>query len=134
MSLQSEMWEGHPGAHTVRSHGITVAREHLHDWLILILLGVILVVLNLIHPFHRFVGKDMMYDLKYPFNSNTIPAWAVPVSQRYSTNTYISVELLLCYKFTFINIRRYIQLFFRLWCSCSSIFIEVMYMIFIMPY
>ncbi|KAJ8464160.1 hypothetical protein OPV22_026712 [Ensete ventricosum] len=30
-------------------------------------------------PFHRFVGRDMMIDLKYPLKSNTVPFWAVPV-------------------------------------------------------
>lgn len=67
-------------SYTVRSHGITVARTHLNDWLILILLLAIDVLLNAIHPFYRFVGKDMMEDLKYPLKSNTVPIWAVPVS------------------------------------------------------
>ncbi|KAF3328873.1 lipid phosphate phosphatase 2-like protein [Carex littledalei] len=30
-------------------------------------------------PFYRFVGKDMMNDLKYPHKPNTIPTWAIPV-------------------------------------------------------
>ncbi|XP_055803811.1 lipid phosphate phosphatase 2-like isoform X1 [Solanum dulcamara] len=88
---QGRMRDAHPGSHTVRSHGmtvashtvrshgITVARTHLNDWLILILLLAIVVLLNAIHPFYRFVGKDMMEDLKYPLKSNTIPIWAVPV-------------------------------------------------------
>ncbi|XWS30757.1 hypothetical protein CRYUN_Cryun23aG0016400 [Craigia yunnanensis] len=67
------------GSHTVRSHGATVARTHMHDWLILLLLVVIEVVLYIIHPFYRFVGKDMMDDLRYPLKSNTVPVWAVPV-------------------------------------------------------
>ncbi|XP_022771982.1 lipid phosphate phosphatase 2-like isoform X2 [Durio zibethinus] len=67
------------GSHTVRSHGVTVARTHMHDWLILLLLVVIDVVLYIIHPFYRFVGKDMMDDLRYPLKSNTVPFWAVPV-------------------------------------------------------
>ncbi|EOY04101.1 Lipid phosphate phosphatase 3 isoform 6 [Theobroma cacao] len=67
------------GSHTVRSHGVKVARTHMHDWLILLLLVVIEVVLYIIHPFYRFVGKDMMEDLKYPLKSNTVPGWAVPV-------------------------------------------------------
>lgn len=33
----------------------------------------------IIHPFYRFVGKDMMTDLKYPMKENTVPFWAVPV-------------------------------------------------------
>lgn len=51
----------------------------MHDWLILILLIVIDVILNLIEPFHRFVGEEMMVDLKYPMKDNTIPVWTVPV-------------------------------------------------------
>ncbi|XVE84891.1 hypothetical protein DITRI_Ditri17bG0048100 [Diplodiscus trichospermus] len=67
------------GAHTVRSHGVKVARTHMHDWLILLLLVVIEVILNVIEPFHRFVGEDMMTDLKYPLKDNTVPFWAVPM-------------------------------------------------------
>ncbi|XP_052197022.1 putative lipid phosphate phosphatase 3, chloroplastic [Diospyros lotus] len=67
------------GSHTVRSHGITVARTHMHDWVILMLLVAIDAILNLIHPFYRFVGKDMMVDLKYPLKDSTVPLWAVPI-------------------------------------------------------
>ncbi|CAI0447254.1 unnamed protein product [Linum tenue] len=67
------------GTHTVRSHGVKVARTHMHDWLIFLLLVVIEIVLNVIEPFHRFVGKDMMTDLSYPLKSNTVPFWAVPI-------------------------------------------------------
>lgn len=77
---QSRMREAHMEPHTVRSHGFTLARTHRHDWLILILLMALVVLLNLIHPFKRFVGKDMMDDLKYPLKDNTIPVWSVPVS------------------------------------------------------
>ncbi|KAG9135544.1 hypothetical protein Leryth_022275 [Lithospermum erythrorhizon] len=65
--------------HYMKSHGKKVARTHRHDWLILILLGAIEIVLNIIHPFYRFVGRDMMDDLKYPFNDNTVPVWSVPI-------------------------------------------------------
>ncbi|KDP35019.1 hypothetical protein JCGZ_09307 [Jatropha curcas] len=67
------------GAHTIRSHGAKVAKNHMHDWLILLLLVVIEIVLFIIHPFYRFVGKDMMEDLKYPFKDNTVPGWSVPL-------------------------------------------------------
>ncbi|XP_038990920.1 putative lipid phosphate phosphatase 3, chloroplastic isoform X1 [Hibiscus syriacus] len=73
------MQEVHLGSHTIRSHGAAVARTHMHDWLILLLLVVIEVVLYIIHPFYRFVGKDMMEDLRYPLKSNTVPVWAVPM-------------------------------------------------------
>ncbi|XP_047973258.1 lipid phosphate phosphatase 2-like isoform X2 [Salvia hispanica] len=67
------------GAHTFRTHGAQVARFHMHDWLILFLLVAIDIALNVIEPFHRFVGQDMMTDLKYPLKDNTIPFWAVPI-------------------------------------------------------
>ncbi|XP_020098198.1 lipid phosphate phosphatase 2-like isoform X4 [Ananas comosus] len=67
------------GAHTVRSHGSIVARFHMYDWIILICLAVLDGVLNIIEPFHRFVGQDMMTDLRYPLKGNTVPFWAVPV-------------------------------------------------------
>ncbi|KAL6007601.1 hypothetical protein ACLOJK_033100 [Asimina triloba] len=67
------------GAHTVKSHGVKVAKSHMHDWIILVFLGVVEIILNVIEPFHRFVGSDMMDDLKYPLKSNTVPFWAVPM-------------------------------------------------------
>ncbi|KAM1326693.1 hypothetical protein ACFX14_011208 [Malus domestica] len=67
------------GCHTVRSHGVKVVRIHMHDWLILLVLAGIDLGLNLIEPFHRFVGEDMMTDLKYPLKDNTVPFWAVPI-------------------------------------------------------
>ncbi|XP_010279375.1 PREDICTED: lipid phosphate phosphatase 2-like isoform X1 [Nelumbo nucifera] len=67
------------GAHTVQSHGYEVAKFHRHDWIILLLLVVIEITLYVIHPFYRFVGKDMMDDLKYPLKDNTVPVWAVPM-------------------------------------------------------
>lgn len=51
----------------------------MYDWTILVFLGVIEIILYAIHPFYRFVGKDMMDDLKYPMKDNTVPVWAVPV-------------------------------------------------------
>eukprot|EP00258_Populus_trichocarpa_P039542 XP_024455561.1 lipid phosphate phosphatase 2 isoform X3 [Populus trichocarpa] len=67
------------GTHTVRSHGATVAKTHMHDWLMVVLLVVIEVILYLTPPFYRYVGKDMMTDLRYPLLDNTVPAWAVPM-------------------------------------------------------
>ncbi|XP_076947763.1 lipid phosphate phosphatase 2-like isoform X1 [Bidens hawaiensis] len=67
------------GAHTIRTHGAKVARTHMHDWLVLLLLVVIEVVLNVIEPFHHFVGAEMMADLKYPLQDNTVPLWSVPI-------------------------------------------------------
>lgn len=64
---------------TVRSHGVRVLRSHAYDWVALLLLVAAEVLLNAIEPFYRFVGADMMTDLKYPMKTNTVPAWAVPV-------------------------------------------------------
>ncbi|KAJ0429287.1 putative phosphatidate phosphatase [Helianthus annuus] len=68
------------GVHTIRSHGAKVVRAHMHDWLVLLFLMILEVILYVIEPFHRFVGADMMDDLKYPLQENTIPLWAVPVN------------------------------------------------------
>ncbi|KAK4484199.1 hypothetical protein RD792_011421 [Penstemon davidsonii] len=65
--------------HTIKSHGTKLARGHKHDWLILILLAIIEIVLNIIHPFYRYVGVQMMTDLRYPMKENTVPVWAVPI-------------------------------------------------------
>ncbi|KAH9626838.1 hypothetical protein KSS87_002483 [Heliosperma pusillum] len=65
--------------HTLQSHGMQLARIHMHDWLILLLLVIIDIVLNVIEPFHRFVGEGMMEDLMYPLKGNTVPFWAVPI-------------------------------------------------------
>ncbi|XP_048140467.1 lipid phosphate phosphatase 2-like isoform X1 [Rhodamnia argentea] len=62
----------------MRSSGVMVARTYIYDWLILMALVVIGSLLLLIHPFHRFVGKDMMTSLKYPLKGNTVPFWTVP--------------------------------------------------------
>ncbi|CAM8957162.1 unnamed protein product [Rhodiola kirilowii] len=73
------MADFHLGVHTIKSHGVKVVKLHMHDWMILVLLVVLEVVLNVIEPFHRFVGEEMMTDLKYTLKSNTVPFWAVPV-------------------------------------------------------
>ncbi|KAM0919681.1 hypothetical protein ACQ4PT_008026 [Festuca glaucescens] len=64
---------------TIRSHGVRVLRSHAYDWLGLLLLVAVEVLLNAIEPFYRFVGADMMTNLRYPMKSNTVPVWAVPV-------------------------------------------------------
>lgn len=56
-----------------------MAKFHMHDWLILVVLAAIDLGLNLIEPFHRFVGEGMMTDLKYPLKGNTVPFWCVPI-------------------------------------------------------
>jgi diacylglycerol diphosphate phosphatase / phosphatidate phosphatase len=54
-----------------QSRGTALARKHLRDWLILSFLIAML--------FYRFIGKDMMSDLKYPDKPNTMPTWPIPV-------------------------------------------------------
>uniref|UniRef100_A0A287L9C4 Phosphatidic acid phosphatase type 2/haloperoxidase domain-containing protein n=1 Tax=Hordeum vulgare subsp. vulgare TaxID=112509 RepID=A0A287L9C4_HORVV len=61
------------------SHGVRIARSHAYDWVALLLLVAVEGVLNAIEPFHRFVGEDMIADLRYPMKSNTVPVWAVAV-------------------------------------------------------
>lgn len=70
---------GDTWARTARSHGCKLLQYHKHDWFMILGLGVIEIVLNVITPFYRFVGKDMMTDLKYPMKANTVPFWAVPI-------------------------------------------------------
>ena len=88
-------------AHTIKSHGARVAKNHLHDWLILLLLVVIEVILVSVHPFYRYVGKDMLTDLKFPFKDNTVPVWSVPVSLAF----ILSSPLFVCFHFLIIFIR-----------------------------
>lgn len=134
------------GSHTVKSHGLTVARAHLHDWLMLVLLILIEIILYTIHPFYRFVGKDMMTDLKYPFKSNTVPAWTVPVSVATWLWYRWNPSIITCkYIFRVMKLMRWlcvlffwmirsIQFFCLLLFFLSSISGEEMSMIFIMPY
>lgn len=77
------------GAHTVRSHGVQVLKIHWHDWLILVFLAGLDLGLNLIEPFHRFVGEGMMSDLKYPLQDNTVPFWGVPVGSFFLLRNFI---------------------------------------------
>ena len=84
------------GSYTIRSHGMILARLHMYDWIILLLLAVIDGLLNIIEPFHRFVGKDMMTDLRYPMKGNTVPFWAVPVCPGILIFQYVLILLHPC--------------------------------------
>lgn len=64
---------------TIRGATYKLLRFHVHDWLALLALAILLAVLNIISPFHRFVGITMMGDLMYPLLSNTVPTAVVPV-------------------------------------------------------
>ncbi|TVU35630.1 hypothetical protein EJB05_17530, partial [Eragrostis curvula] len=58
---------------------LNVARKHVWDWAALLLLVAVEVLLNIIEPFHRFVGAGMLTDLSYPLKNNTVPIWTVPI-------------------------------------------------------
>ncbi|XP_010273781.1 PREDICTED: putative lipid phosphate phosphatase 3, chloroplastic isoform X2 [Nelumbo nucifera] len=79
MRPMERMREVQLSAHTVKSHGVSVTKFHMHDWLMLLFLVVIKIILTVIHPFYRFVGKDMMNGLKYPLKDSTVPMWTVPI-------------------------------------------------------
>nr|KAJ0219678.1 hypothetical protein LSAT_V11C200079260 [Lactuca sativa] len=70
------MMNSQPATHTIRSHGLTISRIHMHDWLILALLAAMMGLL------------DMMADLKYPMKPSTIPFWTVPVSSSSPSSTH----------------------------------------------
>ncbi|KAF2948304.1 hypothetical protein DAI22_01g027200 [Oryza sativa Japonica Group] len=67
------------GPHTIQTHGVRLARNHLHDWVVLILLAAVVIALHFAPPFSRFVGKDMMTYVSYPVKQSTVPAWGVPI-------------------------------------------------------
>lgn len=96
--------------HTVRSHGAKLARIHLHDWLVLMLLGMIEIGLNVIEPFHRYVGEGMMTDLMFPLKPNTIPVWAVPVCSCYLIFSLQLFSITIAY--TFFRSNRSLQSWF----------------------
>ena len=71
------------------SHVLKLVRRHRHDWVVLILLGLIDGMLILIEPFHRYLSEEKLTpDIKYPFHHDIIPMWAVPV--RSSSLNYCS--------------------------------------------
>ncbi|KAL5227529.1 hypothetical protein ABZP36_015794 [Zizania latifolia] len=67
------------GSHTIQTHGVRLARKHMHDWIVLVLLAAVVIALHFVAPFSRFVGKDMMADISYPVERSTVPAWGVPI-------------------------------------------------------
>jgi hypothetical protein len=101
---------------TIRSHGMVLARLHMYDWIILLLLAVIDGLLNIIEPFHRFVGKDMMTNLRCPLKGNTVPFWAVPVCLDVLILKYVLILLHLfkssCCFLTVFLIYRYLELYY----------------------
>ncbi|XP_062192599.1 putative lipid phosphate phosphatase 3, chloroplastic isoform X2 [Phragmites australis] len=67
------------GPHTIQTHGASLARKHTHDWVVLIFLAAVVIALHYAPPFSRFIGKDMMTDIRYPVKQSTVPAWGVPI-------------------------------------------------------
>uniref|UniRef100_A0A0E0MR46 Phosphatidic acid phosphatase type 2/haloperoxidase domain-containing protein n=1 Tax=Oryza rufipogon TaxID=4529 RepID=A0A0E0MR46_ORYRU len=51
------------GPHTIQTHGVRLARNHLHDWVVLILLAAVVIALHFAPPFSRFVGKGVLYSV-----------------------------------------------------------------------
>ncbi|KAI4367006.1 hypothetical protein MLD38_022794 [Melastoma candidum] len=66
----------------MRMSGVALAGTYVYDWMILMLLLVILLLLQFVEPFPRFVGKDTIRDFNYPLEGDTVPFWAVPVYDR----------------------------------------------------
>ncbi|VAI76701.1 unnamed protein product [Triticum turgidum subsp. durum] len=77
----------------LRTHGKEVARLHLFDWIVLLLLVATIGLLGLVQPFHRFVSQDMMADLRYPMKRSTVPDWAVPVRHTYTPHLPMKIML-----------------------------------------
>ncbi|CAM6081806.1 unnamed protein product [Calypogeia fissa] len=54
-------------------------RYHIRDWIVIIICIILDVILNIIHPFARFVGKINIDSVSFPLKKNTVPLWAVPI-------------------------------------------------------
>ncbi|XP_058783746.1 probable lipid phosphate phosphatase 4 [Vicia villosa] len=87
----------------LQSPGAKLAITHMHDWLIILVLAGIDGLLNMIEPFHRYVGKDMMQDLMFPFREDTIPMWGVPVSMTRNFIISIIMPILIFIAFYFVR-------------------------------
>ncbi|KAL6847876.1 hypothetical protein ACP4OV_022004 [Aristida adscensionis] len=79
LAIRDMLREVQIGSHTIQTHGASLARKHTHDWVVLIFLAAVVIALHYAPPFSRFVGKDMMTDIRYPVKQSTIPAWGVPI-------------------------------------------------------
>ncbi|KAI4367016.1 hypothetical protein MLD38_022803 [Melastoma candidum] len=79
LTLIKEMRRFRLGSRVMRMSGVALARTYVYDWMILMLLLVILLLLQFVEPFPRFVGKDTIRDFKYPLEGDTVPFWAVPM-------------------------------------------------------
>jgi hypothetical protein len=57
-------------------------KYHIRDWSIIIVCIILDVILNVIHPYKRFVGQyNFLYSqtLRYPLKGETVPTWALVV-------------------------------------------------------
>ncbi|XP_022980684.1 putative lipid phosphate phosphatase 3, chloroplastic [Cucurbita maxima] len=68
----------HRNSQTVAT-AVTSPRSRRMDWLMVLVLMFMYVGIYLIHPFKRFVGRDVIAHLKYPLMSVTVPFWTVPL-------------------------------------------------------
>ncbi|EFJ15968.1 hypothetical protein SELMODRAFT_117725 [Selaginella moellendorffii] len=62
-----------------RASFLELARRHILDWIVVVLLGGAFYGLHVLHPFQRFVGRYMLDDLRYPMKSSTVSFVYVPV-------------------------------------------------------
>lgn len=56
--------------------------HHWKDWLFVVVLFIMEIVLNVIHPYRRYLGKEMFVtgEYMYPLEKQTVPVAAVPVT------------------------------------------------------
>ncbi len=61
---------------------LSLIKYHWTDWVCLVILIIIEIILEVIHPYKRYVGPKNFVtgELLYPMHSQTIPFYAVPVS------------------------------------------------------
>lgn len=58
---------------------LSLLKRYLFDWFLLFVLIVCSGLVNLIHPFHRYVNEEILKSLMFPLKDNTIPSAIVPV-------------------------------------------------------
>lgn len=117
-------------------HGITLARKHLRDWLILIILIAMLTSPSNRLTSYRFIRKDMMNDIKYPHKPNTMSSWAIPVCF-YVSETFNFIQKIYewCSQYDVqIYFDRLFQYNALLWFSLDSLFVQGMSMILIIQH
>lgn len=71
---------GVPDGHTNLGFGRLIL-HHWKDWIFVIILLILEVILQIIHPYKRYVGAHMFVtgELMYPMRNQTVPTYAVPV-------------------------------------------------------